>query len=562
MPTDTNDVEWLNSSKSYLDRTYPKKGGPKPVAEASREIMMASAVVARPVAFEAKPVAMSIASTTNARTAVIADIGRPQWSAVAALPYLVVDPAPVQNDPVRSGDFLLWPDPDDAAAADEDERASERFPEATKFDAVGMKEAVLFRPIIRRIPIQRCFFALAVPRLLSFSLTAQGTVQPDRSVKISGGTAILTVGVYSQDDVQGVEKHRQEWTSAIATSGLGSRIWKFQPQSLRNLRPALELPDGHASQPADISTDTNAGTATFVIQLSETGVIAWKNALEQRNGSAIAGICRVTVSYYGRLANRVDVKEQQLSVPLGALLAACGPDDVRTINPQQTVEAMLVVVGHDLVQNVSLNMRPNVGQAPAVQSFGREGGQVKVSIATQDVNSVEVNWDAQVTFRTSSWPVIPAAGKLSNATGWTDMLKPDSWIANYTIMAIVVDDAGNPVPINIAGIDYHAVGTLTFTAPYVPNTGVLVSSFDAGNQLPVSVALPRFPGQPFGDLLLNMFATRNGLASTQTRRLSATELGVVILIRPNAAIEIRTSADALPELSTESNMLGLLGSLI
>jgi hypothetical protein len=35
--------------------------------------------------------------------------------------------------------------------------------------------------------------------------------------------------------------------------------------------------------------------------------------------------------------------------------------------------------------------------------------------------------------------------------------------------------------------------------------------------------LPRFPGQPFGDLVLNIFSTRDGLANTQSRKISSTE---------------------------------------
>jgi hypothetical protein len=497
----------------------------------------------------ARPALTAVLATPIAARPVSVALLRPQWNRVA-LPYVVLEPAYLGRAPVVAGNFLLWPDPDIPA------------PEMRKLDGDDWDiPHPLPHPLPspRPIPIQRAFFALAVPQLLDFSLTAQMTMQADGSIKFSGGTAILTVGVYAQDELQVVENNRQTWIAALSQAGYTNRIWKFIPQNLRNLQAALDLPAEHKNGEPQISTNSNAGTATFIIDLSEIGVLAWKSALEQRNTSSIPGICRLTASYYGREQNQVNAKDQALNVSLGQLLVNRGPQDIHTINPQQTVESTLLVIGNDFIQNVAVTLHPNVGQAPATQIFGKEGGQIKISITTQDVASVEVDWTAQITFTPTGWPVIPDSGKLSATEGWTKVLKPDSQIATYTFMAILVDQNGKPLPLSAAGTDYHVNGVMTFTAPYLTN--LLRSSFDASHQLPLTIALPRFPGQPFGDLVINVFATRAGMANTQSRKISSTESYIVAVIHPDAQIDLKTAEDALPELSTESDMIALLERL-
>src|SRR5262249_6850839 len=160
-----------------------------------------------------------------------------------ALPYIIIDPAPALAEPIRAGEFLLWPDLDEV------------LPEATRVNTalladLGRVDASNIRFIGKiSIPHRRALFALAVPRLVSFSLTVPVTVQPDHSLKITGATAALTVGVYSQLDAAGVEQHRQEWANAIQTAGKGLYIWRFEPQILRNLTASIDLPSGHATKP-------------------------------------------------------------------------------------------------------------------------------------------------------------------------------------------------------------------------------------------------------------------------------------------------------------------------
>jgi hypothetical protein len=547
----------------------PKTNSAQPQAEATRTdtVALAAVMVAvQPVATNlGAGQAKAVIEDRRAFTAITArpiitspiatEIARPAWT-IAALPYIALEPAPVQNDPLRIGDFLLWPD-------------------TTNY---------------------RAFFALAVPHLLSLSVTIQSTVQPDRSVRITGGTASLAVGVYAQEDAQVLVRNRQAWTNELVkrfgspqddtidpgvddwelppSSRPGTIVkprpilrpivrrllWQFQPQNLRALSGVIDLPSAYVKGTPQMTANTSAGAVTFIVELSETGALAWKSALEQRNPALVPGACRLTASYYGQNNAGVVVRDQQLTSDLSALLAGTGPDNLHVIYPQQEVDALLYVAGHELVQNVSVTMASNVGDAPATQVFGRDGGELKLAVTTQDPEHVRVNWTAQVTFNSTGWPPIPTSGHMSLSDGLSDILKPDSWIVPYTILAVLVDVNGNAVHIANAGANYHVNGVLTFTAPYIP-AGILVASFDAANQSPVNVALPRYPNQPFGDLVLNMFATRDGKASTKSRKLSPTELIVCVKIHPDASIEIVTSQDTLPEDSFEAGVMGILAQL-
>lgn len=542
--TAIDEREWTAEVERFLDRNK------SPRAEGDKIIL-----ATKPAAVKiAAPVLTSLEAKPYATTIKAAAYLRPQWNMVV-LPYIFIDPAPALEQPVAASDFILWPVREGVQN------------EGTRLgDAVILDRPILTRPIlippIRLLPQRQAFFIQAVPRLLDMSLTIRSTIQADGSIRITGGSVVMMVSSYAQDNVEVAERLRDSWATALVQAGYSGYLWKFSPVNIRSLGASLDLPAGHAAAPPEVSVNAGAGTATFVIELTEAGVLAWKTALEQRNGTSIPGICTLSGSYYVHADNRINTRDQKMSAGLGTLLASCGPETIRAINPQQTVDARVVVAGHELIQNVAISLRPNLGQAPAEEIFDRAGGQVSLSVTTQDVDSVEVDWSAQVTFASTSWPVIPTSGTLSKSSGWVEIVKPDSWVATYTIIAMLVDAAGKPVPMNEAGANYHVNGVLNFTAPYIPHTNILVSPFDLSNQAPLSVALPRFPGQPFGDLVLTLFATRNGIAGTQTRKLSPTELAVIVMIYPNATIEIKTANDSLPELSAASDILGMLERLV
>jgi hypothetical protein len=127
-------------------------------------------------------------------------------------------------------------------------------------------------------------------------------------------------------------------------------------------------------------------------------------------------------------------------------------------------------------------------------------------------------------------------------------------------MAIPVDNNGKAQPIDAGDTTTQLQGVLNFTAPYVAN-GLLNSSFVSEYLRPVNIALPRYPGEAFGDVVLTFFATRNGVGGMKSRKLNANEVNLVALIYPDARVEIHSSLDTLPELSSAAEILGLMGGL-
>jgi hypothetical protein len=452
-----------------------------------------------------------------------------KWSSprykIEAIPFIPIE-APWTQAPVPSGDYLLWPNP---------------F-------------------------MSSVFFARTIPRLISFSLTVRIDVQADQSMRVIGGDASLTVSLYDADNLHITETNRQAWSKSLEASGYSLRPWRFEPLNLRDLQTTLDLPAGYALGTPQISISASTGLITYLIGLTEIGVLAWRDALNARHGDSIQGMCNVTASYLASKAGELNVLRLPLVAGLGRLLIDRGPGDVHTLYPQQTVESKLVISGHDLIDTVTVNLSPNTGQAPASHIFDSYGGQINIAITTQDPNTVEIGWTAAVRYKSVKWPIVPAAGKMAFTNAWTDIIKPDSWIVDYTLMVIMVEDDGNPTPAKNVETDCRVQGNLTYTAPYIPVTGLLSTAFELTNQTPVTTALPRFPGQPLGDLVLNVFATRAGRSASTSRRLQSSENWVVAKIyrgseNQPAKIELKTALDAPSEISTEGNMLSIMQML-
>jgi hypothetical protein len=396
--------------------------------------------------------------------------------------------------------------------------------------------------------------------LAGFSLTIHRQVQADRSVAITGGSAMLTVSAYVPHGLLSMVRQRESWNAALSTQRGGERHWIYRATPRRGLLVSLELPDGIASVAPTVSTSAAGGTASIIIELTERGALSWKAALEHGSAATIAGIVHMKAKTISDGGGVMQVETTVLDTSLGELLAGRSAADIRYVDPQQTVVGKLIVVTNDLVEKVTVSLRPKGDLAPANSTFGPEGGILEVPVTTQDVDSVSLDWTTQVAFTPLGWPPIPASGQLSAANTWTDMIKPDSWVALYTLMVIPVDAQGEAQRLEDATGTTQLQAVLNFTAPYVAN-GLLNSSFQAEYLQPFTMALPRYPGQPFGDVVLTVFATRGGVGGMKSRKLRADEFSIVALVFPDGRVELRTGFDALPEDSSAADVLRLMGEL-
>ncbi|SEQ94327.1 hypothetical protein SAMN05216188_106304 [Lentzea xinjiangensis] len=399
--------------------------------------------------------------------------------------------------------------------------------------------------------------------LTDFALTVRREVRPDGGIATTGGSAVISVSVYvGQPLVQQVVRERWKWQDQLLTPEAGRAPLTVLPAVLHGLVVDVELPAGVAAAPAIITASPLAGTATIAVELTEAGVLAWRTALEQGAGRTIAGTIRASASiptvdpdnwYPG-------VDHHRLDTPLGSLLAARGPADIRQIDPQQTVSPTVVLVGSQLVTSSTVTLRPSGGQAPSSAVFGPAGGRITTAVVTQDPDTVAVEWRAEVAFTPARWPVVPASGRLDSAHGWITMIKPEAWCVGYVLAIVPVDQAGRPVPASTRAGD-RVQGVLNFTAPYVAG-GLLSTAFDAEYGRPESLVLPRYPDQPFGDLVLTVFATCGGVLGQASRRLGEDDVVVTALAHPDGEVELHTTAESLPETASGlSKLLTRLGDL-
>ncbi|RYE80798.1 MAG: hypothetical protein EOO80_02900 [Oxalobacteraceae bacterium] len=423
------------------------QGGGMPVAEAGA-FAGAGIVTARPAGtIASRPPAMPITVTSGVtapavatRTSVnripveTAAVTRPVWSR-DRLPVRVSAPLVTDATPIVAGKFLLRAAPDDNII----------------------------------------YVAPAEPALLDFALTIRRSVLPDRSLAITGATAFFSIGAYASNGIESIARQSAAWKTALSAKQINGREWSYRAEPERALRVSLELPPGMAASAPMISLSQLAGVATITVELTESGTLAWKAALEQGSAATIPGILHVSTGTLrlDNVAMRLD--RRTLDVAVGRLLAARSGADIRYIDPQQTVVSKLIVVANDLVERMTVALNPSQGQAPA----------------------------------------------------------------------------------SAAGPNPQTQGVLNFTAPYVAN-GLLNSSFLADYYRPLNIALPRFPGQAFGDLVMTVFATRNGVGGNKSRKIGATELNVIALVYPDGHIDLVTGSDALPERSAVAENLRVL----
>jgi hypothetical protein len=453
---------------------------------------------------------------------------RARWQRItpADLPIVVYDPAPLLSDPIAAGEFVLWAD-------------------ATSGHA---------------------FFALTAPRLHDFSLTVQRR-DVDGTLTTTGATATMTVSAYPLDPPAALEQQRGAWTEALALAGQPRLDWRFQPLDLRTLTASLELAPEHRAGDISVTQNAEAGTATFLFTLSAAGAVAWRQALIERQPQSLQGICRLQATAYQQAGAPdrlwVGLREVAMTAPLGVLAAGLGPESVQVVNPEQTVDAVIVVVGHPTVDSVVVEMRTPDGSQTRSAAFDSKGGQLRMSLTVQSFDDPEIQWTAQVAYQSARWQVLRQTGRL-NRQGWAAIVKPSSWVQSIDFTAMLLDGAGTVVSAaSTTAVDLanRVHGDLSFTAPFLDGSGVLQTSFETSSQQQVIVYYPAPPGLPAGQMKLSVYALRDGRDDQEVRVLEADETMAVAKVYANARIELFTNGDPAGESSEEAAALGLLGAL-
>ncbi len=543
-------------------------------------------------------------SATNLSKSELAIKAKPEWTIANQQVYRQIPPVPMLSDAQRVGDFLLWPDPQEDSI---EIALPERF--ATKLDnrikplpsPVLVNERVkinrldiaqpLFRaglmqnvelnsvamdrigfPIDRAIPIQeleikraqikvrRAFFATVRPEVQSFHLTIQQGLNNLETT----GTALITISLYAQQSDAILEKHRLEWTDALAAAGYGSRLWKFLPVNLQKLEAFLDIDQQQLRSPIQVAVNLGAGTATFLVELSTIGAQVWQQALETRRIDQIIGLARFTAKFYARTEDHLQIREQSFAANLATLLANCGPEHMDILSPTLALSTSLIVQSHAFVDSVAVTWQPKQGGQIIQRNFaGNEGGTLMGVLLTDNLNTAEVGWTAQVRYRLPSWSVGTHQGNLSLLNPM-EIIKPGSseWIREYTIYTVMM---ASPMQVatNLAEFeDIEVEAMLSFSADYL--TLPLSTTFQPRHLDMTEVPFPVMPGQGPNQVGISVVtrskSSRTILASMQRILQSEDQLLNIKLFR-NGQIDVRTSTDPIAESSIDGGLFELLGQL-
>jgi hypothetical protein len=544
-------------------------------------------------------------SATNLSKSGLAIKAKPEWTIANQQVYRQIPPVPMLSDPQRVGDFLLWPDPqEDSIEIELPERFATKLgnrikplpspvavDERIKINRLDIAKSVVRPglmqkvelnslamdridrfPIDRGIPIQeleikraqikvrRAFFATVRPEVQSFHLTIQ---QGLNSLETTG-TALITISLYAQQSDAILEKHRLEWTDALAAAGYGSRLWKFLPVNLQKLEAFLDIDPQQLRSPIQIAVNLGAGTATFLVELSTIGAQVWQQALETRRIDQIIGLARFTAKFYARTEDRLQIREQPFAANLATLLANCGPEHMDILSPTLALSTSLIVQSHAFVDSVAVTWQPKQGGQIIQRNFaGNEGGTLMGVLLTDNLNTAEVSWNAQVQYRLPSWSVGAHQGNLSLFNPM-EIIKPGSseWIREYTVYTVMMVSPMQ-VATNLAEFeDIEVEAMLSFSADYL--TLPLSTTFQPRHLDMTEVPFPVMPGQGPNQVGISVVtrskSSRTILASMQ-RILQIEDQLLNIKIFRNGQIDVRTSTDPIAESSIDGGLFELLGQL-
>jgi len=618
-----SEAEWI----AYLEENLTSSAGITP--EGDRMAMISqigrissvdriSPIVKKPIAEVAvQPIAASPALRDQFRSgvidrALIAEVSsanlaksqlaikaKPEWTISAQQVYRQVPPVPMLSDPLRVGDFLLWPDPQEDSvevnlpdALDRvvkplphpfliDERAKHvdlvntikpvirpglatiSRTNSLAVDKVLIDKAILLRAIEVdnvRINVRRAFFTTVMPELQSFHLTIRQGITNSATT----GMALITVSLYAQQSEVILEKHRLEWTDALANEGYGSRLWKFLSVNLQKLQAFLDIDPQQLRSPVQVAVNPDAGTVTFLVELSTIGAQVWKQALESRQINQIAGIARFTAKFYARTDDRLQIREQNFAANLATLLSNCGPEHIDILSPTLALSTLLIVQSHAFVDSVEVTWQPKQGGEMIRRNFaGNEGGTLRGVILTDDLNAAEVAWDAQVKYRLPSWSIGMQQGKLSLGNP-TEIVKPGSseWIREYTIYTVLMASQMQAATDLAEFEDIEVEATLSFSTSYL--TLPLSTTFQPKHLDMIEVPFPAMPGQSpsqVGITVVTRSRARSTTLASIQRVLQLEEQFLILKVFRDGQVDIRTSADAIAESSIDGGLFELLGQL-
>lgn len=486
----------------------PHARGANPVTEAST---LSSTSHARKLV--RSPVAATTATYSRvapARKAMVTRAARPVVKPVLTR-YLTLRPSfqigvvanvppPKRVDPVAVGDVLLFPG-----------------------DGVAM-------------------YLAARPVGLSTALTVR-TEEVDGTVRTTAGNATVSCTLLPVLDDTDLAARRQRWITALEAAGYPGTNWRFSPLHLRSVQASIDVPADHLTGSPTASAGSDTADGVFVLDLTARGAQAWEQALTSRQTDGIVGAVKFTVSFAAESDGRLRTQTHTLTGSLGAVIADASFTR-RNVRGEIGVPARLLVRGHPTIDRVALTL--HAGDDVETATIGADGGEVSMALATTDTDAEAIRWDAEVSFASSTWPIITTHGELSDDAGWSTILAPATWSRTIDVMVVLVDSDGRTstpdgTEIVNGNVRYH---------PADPAARMVAADFEGRHQQMAAVVIPSPPtGRESAEprVELSMLVLRGGHQEMISTTIGPDDRWVLVRVRPDATVEFATNGSPASE---------------
>ena len=367
------------------------------------------------------------------------------------------------------------------------------------------------------------FYLAFEPELVEMRLV----VDRDANNGITGGTAMLTVSATPViEDNAELESMRRMWRNRLREAGFGNRNWKFSPIKLTNLRAELNI-QHYVTKPEVYINLPNWQASFDRIELTRQGAIMWDQAI--RSNKPIIGRCTLHPTFQANDRDgKIKSHKHPITVSLTKFSENVSEEHVQDVNPQQQVVALLSVKPDPAIESITVTMIASNGQRINNEVIDENGDTLEMTLNLDpgEIKNARVEWYAKAVFKHPSWPDINVNGILSDPTpqnphsSWTDAIKTTSWVRNYRIHTVMLDNNHRPMLPENHQIGDRVWGEILFEPDFglEETTQNFTAMFNSAEAELVEIYIPEPPNRRSpGKLTLTIHAQREGFAGIVTK---------------------------------------------
>jgi murein DD-endopeptidase MepM/ murein hydrolase activator NlpD len=445
-------------------------------------------------------------------------LSKVKFKPLPVIPIIKVEPTEILENPILAGDYLFYPD------------------ETSK----------------------TLYYISSQPFLTDFSITIDKQ-ESGGTTRITGAKAAISISLYAEDDLKQVQETMNRYTLLHPYKN-----WIIRQLNVLDLKPDLLL-DRRSINHVDSSASSDNGSATFLIDLNETGAQDFLNALQTGRPDTLRGSCRIEGRTYVKKNKTYNFKPINLQVELGHLLSQVTMDSVRIVNAQTTLQSTIVVTGNPNIEDVTLSLKTN-NLVVEQFVFGKEGGRAQLSVTDLNFNDLQIELIVLVNYLNPIWPIIENRKQLSyRESNWADIIDPATWLRNYRVITFIYDQNGNILE-SADSLSERATIEFVYKASYLQNaTHEIKTVIETSSHSIEDIAVPIPNDATPGTLQLRVFAQRttpNGqIINLKNKDLDFNATLIVVKVLADGTIEFLSNTDPESESGKRNEGLVLLETI-